>query len=100
MAIIRVLQQKGSVSDSSFVQESFNPETKTWHFCKQVYNHFKDAKVRHHNQSIYLIGTGIDSLQEIKLLQEKYIIGKELEWNNQDVIYPYIEWVDYFEAYY
>jgi len=99
--IVRILQPLSSEGEKShtFAAESYDESTKKWTQKRDCIYQFKNAKVRINNKLAYLVGFTVDNEEELTTLQESYFVGQSIDWNDDTQIYPYLEWVTFFEAY-
>lgn len=96
--IVQLRKCKGTKPSHNYCCEVFKEDTKEWIFVKNPYCHFKNCKVRFHENMVYLVGTVVTDTKEIGNLQE-LLRGEVLDWNDDQTTYKYVEWLDFFEAY-
>jgi hypothetical protein len=99
--IVRILQSLSSNKTKShtFLTEVFNETTKKWTIQKNCVYHIKNAKVKFKDKLVYLVGYTVDNDDEKCNLEANHFIGNTIDWNDDTITYPYVEWVSYFEAY-
>ena len=97
--IIRIAQIFNSNIEHDYVTETYDDRLKQWVPIEKCHYHFKNAKLRIKDGIVFLVGHSIDTDVELNIFQDN-LIGQLLHWNDDLTMYEYVNWVDYFEAYY
>lgn len=97
--IIRTIQIFARQSNHRYITEVYNHLSKSWSPIEKCHYHYKDAKVRINNGIVFLVGHSIDNAKELSNLTVDFL-GQSVDWNNDTKVYKYIEWLDFFNAYY
>jgi len=97
--IIRIVQNLNKDIEHKFITEAYNEKLKKWSPIEKCHYHFKDAKVRIKDDVVFLIGHSVNSEEELSNFSVDFL-GETLNWNDDLRTYKYINWVNFFEAYY
>jgi hypothetical protein len=97
--IIRTIQLFSKRANHRYITETYNHSSKSWMAIEKCHYYYKDAKVRINEGIVFLVGHTIDSSEELNNLDVDFL-GQCLDWNNDIAVYKYIEWVNFFDAYY
>lgn len=97
--IIRTMQALIKDFPHQFSTEVYNHLPKSWIAIDKCHYHYKDAKVRISDGVVFLVGHSIDTEDELIQLSVDFL-GELIDWNDDEKKYKYIEWVNFYEAYY
>ena len=97
--IIRTMQVLIKSFTHQFSTEVYDHLSKSWIAVEKNHYHYKDAKVRINDGVVFLVGHSIDTEDELAQLSADFL-GELIDWNDDEKKYKYIEWVDFYEAYY
>jgi hypothetical protein len=97
--IIRTIQLFVKTTNYRYITEVYNHLSKSWSPIEKCHYHYKDAKVRINGGIVFLVGHSIDNEEELSNFTVDFL-GQSIDWNDDTIVYKYIEWVDYFSAYY
>ena len=97
--IIRSIQLFARKADDKYITETYNHLSKTWLPIEKCHYHYKDAKVRINEGLVFLIGHSLDNAEELSDFTVDFL-GQPINWNDDTRVYKYIEWLNFFNAYY
>ena len=97
--IIRTIQLFAQQPNHRYITESYNHVSKSWTPIEECHYHYKEAKVRINEGIVFLVGHSIENKKELSNFTVDFL-GQSVEWNDDIKVYKYIEWVDFFDAYY
>ena len=97
--IIRTIQLFAKQPNHRYVTEVYDHLSKSWSPIEKCHHYYKDAKVRINKEIVFLVGHSIDNAEELSNFTVDFL-GQSLDWNDDTKVYKYVEWVDFFDAYY